>query len=130
MAGNLTLTKLLYLLSQAEKEQGKEDFSKLITACYQEWQALVTLLEEQEQVNTDKTPSQAVSISVFLNHIEALQNQAEHAEIDDELLSDVQNNAPVEYKDAVAEIVGHFDNFDFDAASTALANLKHRIAAD
>lgn len=130
VAGNLTLTKLLYLLSQAEKEQGKEDFSKLITACYQEWQALATLLDEQEQVNTDKTPSQAVSISVFLNHIEALQNQAEHAEIDDELLSDVQNNAPVEYKDAVAEIVGHFDNFDFDAASTALANLKHRIAAD
>ena len=68
-------------------------------------------------------------MGAFISQIEALQAQAEHAEIDDDLLSQVQSQAPATYQDQVVEICAHFENFDFDAASTALSALKHTLQA-
>ena len=129
VAGNLALAKLLYLLSNAEKEREKESFPTLIAECEQEWQTLIALLAEQPQSSSQQQPIHETSLGAFISHIEALQAQAEHAEIDDDLLSQVQSQAPATYQDQVVEICAHFENFDFDAASTALSALKHTLQA-
>ena len=129
VAGNLALAKLLYLLSNAEKEREKESFPTLIAECEHEWQTLIALLAEQPQCSSQQQPIHETSLGAFISQIEALQAQAEHAEIDDDLLSQVQSQAPATYQDQVVEICAHFENFDFDAASTALSALKHTLQA-
>lgn len=129
VAGNLALAKLLYLLSNAEKEREKESFPSLIAECEQEWQTLIALLADQQQPSSQQQRIHEVSLDEFISQIDTLQEQAEHAEIDDDLLSLVQSQAPTTYKEQVVEICAHFENFDFDAASTALLTLKHTVQA-
>ena len=129
VAGSLALAKLLYLLSNAEKEREKESFPSLIAECEQEWQTLIALLADQQQPSSQQQRIHEVSLDAFISQIDTLQEQAEHAEIDDDLLSLVQSQAPTTYKEQVVEICAHFENFDFDAASTALLTLKHTVQA-
>ncbi|RZF93445.1 PAS domain S-box protein [Pseudoalteromonas sp. CO302Y] len=127
VAGNLTLTNLVYLLSQVEKTIDHSQAQSQLAACETEWQTLLAMVEQTKDDNTDNQLDDEVAIDDFLPLIDTLQTQAEHAEIDDELLSQVYALAPPRYKETVADICKHFDNFDFDAANTELASLKQSI---
>ena len=127
VAGNLTLTNLVYLLSQVEKTIDHSQAQSQLAACETEWHTLLAMVEQTKDDNTDNQLDDEVAIDDFLPLIDTLQTQAQHAEIDDEQLSQVYALAPHRYKETVADICKHFDNFDFDAANTELASLKQSI---
>ncbi|MCF2902164.1 PAS domain S-box protein [Pseudoalteromonas sp. OFAV1] len=129
VAGNLALAKLLDLLTLAEKEREKDSFAALIDECEQEWRILYSQLGDLNQSKVDQPLEHAIPIGALIAKVNKLLTQAEHAEIDDELLNLVQTEAPAEYKDRVVEICAHFDNFDFDAAMQALTELKQCLLA-
>jgi len=56
-----------------------------------------------------------------------LYQDAQNAELNDELLAKLQRGAPASFQDEVSYIAEAFDEFDFDKAHVILENLLEKL---
>lgn len=67
--------------------------------------------------------TQVLSLSEFKILCEQLRKDAENAELNDELLATLADNAPATYQSDVDALIEYFDQFDFDNAQSTLIAL-------
>lgn len=129
LTGNLGLPTMMKLFSALEKAPSMQQQAKLIAQLKAELSAVSVLLRENTlackpaTLEDNEQKTQPISITEFKTLCEQLQQHAENAELNDELLANVKTHAPLNYQDDIDSIIEFFDQFDFDAAQTNLESL-------
>ena len=131
VAGNLGLTTLMKLLASLEQRQTDELLISTLENIKNELAVISKLLDnndcpepEKSQSNTDENTLSTTEIETLCK---TLSQDAQNAELNDDLLAKLQRNVPANLQDEVNEIVDAFDDFDFDSAQTKLENLLKNL---
>ncbi|MDO6637963.1 MHYT domain-containing protein [Pseudoalteromonas carrageenovora] len=131
VAGNLGLTTLMKLLASLEQQQTDELLISTLEDIKNELAVISKLLDnndcpepEKPQSNTDKNTLSTAEIETLCK---TLSQDAQNAELNDDLLAKLQRNVPANLQDEVNEIVDAFDEFDFDSAQTKLEDLLKNL---
>ncbi|TMP03348.1 two-component system sensor histidine kinase/response regulator [Pseudoalteromonas sp. S3178] len=131
VAGNLGLTTLMKLLASLEQQQTDELLISTLENIKNELAVISKLLDnndcpepEKPQSNTDENTLSTAEIETLCK---TLSQDAQNAELNDDLLAKLQRNVSANLQDEVNEIVDAFDDFDFDSAQTMLENLLKNL---
>ncbi|MDO6465997.1 MHYT domain-containing protein [Pseudoalteromonas carrageenovora] len=131
VAGNLGLTTLMKLLASLEQQQTDELLISTLEDIKNELAVISKLLDnndcsepEKPQSNTDENTLSTTEIETLCK---TLSQDAQNAELNDDLLAKLQCNVPANLQDEVNEIVDAFDDFDFDSAQTKLESLLKNL---
>ncbi|MDO6545622.1 MHYT domain-containing protein [Pseudoalteromonas carrageenovora] len=131
VAGNLGLTTLMKLLASLEQQQTDELLISTLEDIKNELAVISKLLDnndcpepEKPQSNTDKNTLSTAEIETLCK---TLSQDAQNAELNDDLLAKLQRNVSADLQGEVNEIVDAFDEFDFDSAQTNLEDLLKNL---
>ena len=131
VAGNLGLTTLMKLLASLEQQQTDELLISTLEDIKNELAVISKLLDnndcsepEKPQSNTDENTLSTTEIETLCK---TLSQDAQNAELNDDLLAKLQCNVPANLQGEVNEIVDAFDDFDFDSAQTKLESLLKNL---
>ncbi|MBB1295235.1 MULTISPECIES: MHYT domain-containing protein [unclassified Pseudoalteromonas] len=127
LSGNLGLPTMMALLSTLENSQAPEQQAQIIQQLQIEFNAVNELLARKTSsciaVQSSEKNTQVLSLSEFKILCEQLRKDAENAELNDELLATLADNAPATYQSDVDALIEYFDQFDFDNAQSTLIAL-------
>ena len=128
VAGNLGLSTLMKLLASLEQATDA-NIDGILSAIKNELAVITKLLAS----NVCKKPDNAVeetdtlSITEIKALCEQLYEDAKNAELNDDLLTQLQRNPAAQFKENIADIADAFDEFDFDAAEVKLETLLEKL---
>jgi len=118
---------MMALLSTLENSQAPEQQAQIIQQLQIEFNAVNELLARKTSsciaVQSSEKNTQVLSLSEFKILCEQLRKDAENAELNDELLATLADNAPATYQSDVDALIEYFDQFDFDNAQSTLIAL-------
>ena len=129
VAGNLGLTTLMTLLANLEREQIPEQSQALVTQIKDELETITQLISGDECTQITLAESEDIeqkntlSTAELKSLCETLYHEAQSAELNDDLLAQLENNAPAHLQTKISEVVNAFDEFDFDQAQHILDDL-------
>lgn len=129
VAGNLGLTTLMTLLANLEHEQTSEQSTTLVTQIKDELETITQLISGDEcapitRVESEDTEQKSsLSAAELKSLCETLHHEAQSAELNDDLLALLENNAPAHLQTKISEVVNALDEFDFDQAQHILDDL-------
>ncbi|MBU2870187.1 MHYT domain-containing protein [Colwellia sp. E2M01] len=128
LAGNLALTKLMSIVILLEKGITTElinDFKNEVDLL-----AKLTAKEPQPLLNTNDSKQQELSLEELKLHCAQLFTDANNAELNDALLTQLNESAPYEYQTNVNMLISQFEEFDFDGAIGTLTELIKQLESD
>ncbi|ASM50433.1 hypothetical protein PESP_a2465 [Pseudoalteromonas espejiana DSM 9414] len=127
VAGNLGLISLMKLLSQLERTKQNSELTSTLDALKVELDTVTSLLKTNECAattsNKSSEPLPDISSQALNEMCATLLQDALNAELNDELLSQLQTNAPSSFSADIDKIVAAFDDFDFEQAQQYLQEL-------
>ena len=129
VAGNLGLTTLMTLLANLEREQTSEQSTALVTQIKGELETITQLISGDECAQITPAESEnneqksTLSAAELKSLCETLHHEAQSAELNDDLLAQLENNAPAHLQTQINEVVNAFDEFDFEQAQHVLDGL-------
>lgn len=133
LAGNLGLPTMMAILSELEKTQSEHQQAKLIAQLQETLNAVSLLLSKKAaagkpaRLENNAQQTNSILISEFKRLCEQLYQNAENAELDDELIAKIETHTPLNYQNDINNIIESFDQFDFDAAQANLESLISQL---
>ena len=131
VAGNLGLTTLMKLLTDLEHKQSDAKVISLLDDIKNELLIITQLLSSNTCDEPNSKPeddsSDTLSIDEIKQLCETLHQDAQNAELNDELLAKLQRGAPSTFQNEVDDIAEAFDEFDFDKAHVILETLIEKL---
>ncbi|MEL0642320.1 MHYT domain-containing protein [Pseudoalteromonas aliena] len=131
VAGNLGLITLMKLLSNLEQKQSAEHANSILREIKDELvtisQLLATNVCDNPNGLDNNISEDTLSFTEVTALCEVLYKDAQNAELNDDLLTKLQRNAPAKLNNKVTEIVEAFDEFDFDNAQIKLEILLKQM---
>ena len=128
VAGNLGLSTLMKLLASLEQATDA-NIDGILSAIKNELAVITKLLASSVCKKPDNTVEETDTLSI--TEIKALCKQlyqdAKNAELNDDLLTQLQRSPAAQFKENIADIADAFDEFDFDAAEVKLETLLEKL---
>ncbi|MBQ4859911.1 MHYT domain-containing protein [Pseudoalteromonas sp. MMG007] len=131
VAGNLGLTTLMKLLATLEQQPPQQELISTLDAIKNELTTITKLLASNECAEPESVKNSSDDNVLSTAEVEALckalSQDAQNAELNDDLLAKLQRNVSANLQGEVNEIVDAFDEFDFDSAQTKLEHLLKNL---
>ncbi|MEL0649043.1 MHYT domain-containing protein [Pseudoalteromonas agarivorans] len=131
VAGNLGLTTLMKLLATLEQQPPQQELISTLDAIKNELTTITNLLASNECAEPEPVKNSSDDNVLSTAEVEALcktlSQDAQNAELNDDLLAKLQRNVSADLQGEVNEIVDAFDEFDFDSAQTKLEHLLKNL---
>lgn len=129
VAGNLGLTNLMNLFTQLEQAGLESEEVIVVEKIRIEIEILTELINTNicDENHLTETAKNLLPTVALKNLCQQLYDDAQNAELNDELLEQLQSGTDQELQVAVADIIEAFDEFDFDYAQTLLEALIQKL---
>ncbi|WP_165728207.1 MHYT domain-containing protein [Pseudoalteromonas sp. 31A1] len=131
VAGNLGLITLMKLLTDLEQKQSDAKVISTLEDIKNELLVISQLLSsntcDKPSSKPEDNSSDTLSIDEIKSLCKTLYQDAQNAELNDELLAKLQRGASSIYKNEVDAIAEAFDEFDFDKAHVILETLLEKL---